>query len=102
MATLGGRIQALLETREMTRKELCKKTGLTEAAISRYITGKREPKSITLSEIAKALDVTVDELVGTACEQKSDLDGAVCLVARSVDKITPAQKKQLIEALAGF
>lgn len=101
-ADLGKRIQELLDQKGITRKEFSKLTGLTEAAISRYINGQREPKAITLSVIANSLDVSLDELLGTRCEDPSTLDDAVLLVARSADGLTPEQKKKLLSAIVDY
>ncbi len=98
---LGKRIQELLDARNMSRKELADATGLTEAAISRYITGTRMPKSISLSAIAKALDVTSDELLGNVNDTIDEVDDAIRLVARNAGSITKEQKKYLINALIG-
>lgn len=98
---LGERIQELLDARNMSRKELAEASGLTEAAISRYITGARAPKTISLSAIAKALDVTSDELLGNVRDTKDEVDDAIRLVARNADSVTKEQKKYLINALIG-
>lgn len=98
---LGERIQRVLDARKMSRKELAEASGLTEAAISRYITGTRTPRSISLSAIAKALDVTSDELLGNVNDTKDEVDDAIRLVARNADSITKEQKKYLINALIG-
>lgn len=98
---IGRRIDELLNARGMTRKQLADASGLTEAAISRYITGSRKPKSISLSAIAKALDVTTDELLGNVHDSTSEVDKAIRLVARNAGNITNAQKKFLINALIG-
>lgn len=99
---LGSRIQGLLDKKSISRKEFAEMTGLTEAAISRYCTGSREPKSITLSTIANALDVSVDELLGTPCEDPQTLDDAMRLVARSAKDIPAEKKRELINALLEF
>lgn len=96
---IGVNIQKQLEQRGMSRKELCKKTGLTEAALSRYITGAREPKANTLLIIARGLGVHTDELLGTPSENPQELDDAVKIVARSSSKLTAEQKKALYSAL---
>lgn len=96
---LGRRIQELLDQRGISRKEFAAMTGLTEAAISRYITGKREPKAATLSLIADALGVSMDDLLGTPCDDPNKLDGAVRMVARSIDGISEEQKRLLVDAL---
>lgn len=99
--TVGERIQLLLEAKCMTRKQLADASGLTEAAISRYINGTRSPKSICLSAIAKALDVTSDELLGNVSNSEDEVDEAIRLVARHAGSISNAQKKFLINALIG-
>lgn len=99
--SIGNAIQEILDMRGMTRKELAEKSGLTEAAISRYITGARNPKSISLSAIAKALDVTTDELLGNKPNSSDNLNEAIRLVARNAASISSAQKRFLINALIG-
>lgn len=98
---LGGRIQELLDARNMSRKDLAEASGLTEAAISRYITGARVPKSISLSAIAKALNVTSDELLDNVSDTSDEVDDAIRLVARNAKSVTKEQKKYLINALIG-
>ncbi len=98
---VGERIHRLLESKGMSRKELAELSGLTEAAISRYITGSRVPKTISLSAIAKALDVSSDELLGNIVDKPNDVDDAIRLVARNADSVSNAQKKFLINALIG-
>lgn len=97
--TLGERIQSLLEARGMTRKELAEASGLTEAAISRYVNGTRNPKSISISAIAKALNVTSDELLGNTNDSVNEVDDAIRLVARNAKNVTIEQKRFLINAL---
>jgi transcriptional regulator with XRE-family HTH domain len=99
---LGERIKYLLNERQMTRKEFSCLTGITEAALSRYITGQREPKALTLSVIAHALNVSVDELLGTPCSDPSVVEDAVDLVARSATQITAEQKRKLLDALINY
>ena len=99
---LGGRIQKLLDEQGISRKEFAAMTGLTEAAISRYCTGSREPKSVKLATIANALGVSVDEVLGIPCDDTKTLDGAMRLVARSAKEIPADKKRELINALLDF
>lgn len=99
---LGVKIQRQLTEQGISRKEFAAMTGLTEAAISRYCTGAREPKSVTLAVIANALGVSVDELLGTPCKDPKTLDGAVRLVARSAKDIPDDKRRELINALSEF
>ena len=98
---VGDRIQAYLNLRGMTRKELAKQTGVTEAAISRYINGEREPKAVTISAIALALEVSIDDIMGFESGRGSDLDAAMRLVARNAGELTTDEKRYLINVLAG-
>ena len=99
---LGVRIQELLSERGYSRKQFSELTGITEAALCRYINGQREPKAITLSVIANALNVSIDQLLGTPCSSIETLNDAVDLVARSSKEISPEQKEKLIRALVNY
>ena len=97
MATeVGRRIALYLEMKDMTQKELAIKTGVTEAAISRYVNSDREPRAITVAAIAKALDVSVNDLLGMEAD---DLDEAYQMVARNAKSISEKKRKELIKIL---
>lgn len=82
----------------MSQKELAGMTGLTPAAVSRYVNGDREPRPITVASIAKALGVTPADITGT--ESDRETDEAVRLIARNAHQLTEAQRAELITALA--
>ena len=46
----------------ISQRKLARMTGLTEAAITRYIKGEREPRISQAVKIARVLGVTLDEL----------------------------------------
>ena len=94
----GRRLATLLERSRMTQRDLAAATGLTEAAVSRYVTGAREPRAITVAKIAKALDVSPQELLCTVTND--EVDGAVRLIARNASFLTVEQRAELIAALA--
>jgi transcriptional regulator with XRE-family HTH domain len=95
---LGRRLAYMLKRSQMTQRDLALSTGLTEAAISRYVSGAREPRAVTIAKIAKALDVTPQELLGTTTSD--EVDGAVRLIARNASSLTEEQRAELISALA--
>jgi len=97
-AEFGRRLAALLERKRMTQRDLAIITGLTEAAVSRYVSGAREPRAVTVAKIAKTLDVTPQELLGTTTND--EVDGAVRLIARNASSLTEGQRAELIAALA--
>ena len=47
----------------MTQEQLSERTGISQANMSRYESGKRSPKIGTAFKIAEALGCTVDELI---------------------------------------
>jgi transcriptional regulator with XRE-family HTH domain len=60
----GKRIKVLRAKRGLTQAALAERAGLTLAYIGRLETGHYDPQLSTLKRLAKALRVTVRELVG--------------------------------------
>ena len=97
---IGERIRSLMEYRGMSQKELADKAQITEAAVSRYVNGTRMPRAITIASIARALDVSVSEIVGEDPCASGELDNAVRLIARNARSMSEAQREEIIRALA--
>lgn len=57
-------MRALRKQKKMTMKELGRRVGVSESAISMYETGKHEPDILTMQLIADELGVSVDCLLG--------------------------------------
>jgi transcriptional regulator with XRE-family HTH domain len=83
------RLAALLEERGMTQLELAARVGVTRAAMSRYVSGDREPRFVTLVRIAEELDVSIEELVPS---EGDPVQSALRIVART--PLTEQQKAQ--------
>lgn len=60
---LGKAIKLLLEKRELSQKDLAKRTSLSETSISLLMKGRTQPRKETLEIIANALDVKPEFLV---------------------------------------
>lgn len=60
---IGKKILRIMKEKEMSQKQLATASGITEAAISKYISGEREPRITFLKRIADALDVPADEFL---------------------------------------
>lgn len=61
------RVDRLRETRELqrlTQNELARISGISQNQISRYEAGQTEPSSSVIGQLAHALNVTVDYLLG--------------------------------------
>ena len=95
-SNFSQRLAALLAERNMTQLELAARIGVTRAAMSRYVSGEREPRLVTLVRIAEELDVNVDDLVAA---DSHSVEAALRIVARST--FTEEEKSQLREALEG-
>ena len=95
---LGNRIAESLQAKGLTQRSLAQHIGVTEAVMSRYISGEREPKPDTLANIATALGVTSDYLLGIEYDEFSQ-PKIRRLIARNASSMTEQEKKELIEAL---
>ena len=69
MGIIAERITKARKELGLNQKELAKKANLTEANLSRYENGLREPKSAVLARLADALEVSTDYLVGLTDEK---------------------------------
>ena len=97
---LGLRIVESLQKRSMTQRELAQRIGVTEAVMSRYVSGDREPKPDVLANIATALQTTSDFLLGI---EKDEFDHPRIrrMIARNASSMTEQEKRELINALFG-
>ena len=63
---IGKRLEALMENRGYSQKWMANKTGLSQAAINRYLHGRRIPAGDCVIAMAKVLRCSTDDiLVGT-------------------------------------
>lgn len=64
METIAQRISRARRHLNINQKELAQKANITEASLSRYENGIREPKSAVITRLAEALEVSTDYLLG--------------------------------------
>lgn len=84
----------------MTQKELAGRIGVTEAVMSRYVSGDREPKPDVLANIATALHTTSDFLLGI--ENKDFSQPRIRrMIARNAASMTEQEKKNLLTLCLG-
>lgn len=97
---LGRRIAESLQKQNIMQKNLAERVGVTEATMSRYISGEREPKPDTLANIATALNTTSDYLLGI---ENDDFNYPQIkrMIGRNASKMTDEEKRALINALFG-
>lgn len=100
MRIFAERLSALLNERGVTQKEVALKAGITEAAMSKYLKNERQPRMVTVSAIADALNVPAWELMGENPKDAENTDDAIRLIARNAENLTPEQKEQIIRAIS--
>ncbi len=98
----GLRLEELIKANGITQKELAARSGVTEAAMSHYVKGDRMPRSVVLSRIATALNTTSDYLMeGVPQNYINEIGYAKRLIARNVDQMTTAEKREILSILLG-
>lgn len=68
MTDFGNRLKQARKEKHMTQKELAKRLGLEQSAISNYEKSFRTPPMQSILDIAEALDVSVSYLLGETLE----------------------------------
>ena len=91
-------VRQLMRKHHLSQRELAGMSGVTEAAMSRYLAGERQPRADKIANMATALHSTSDELLGRKVEGP-DINEAFRLVARNADKIPVEAKLELIRIL---
>ena len=59
----GKKLKMALNLSGMTQRELADKANMTEAAVSRYISGTRQPNFDQLKKLCRVLNVSADWLL---------------------------------------
>ena len=75
-SAFGERLTALRTARGLTQTQLAKKISSTQRAISHYETVAEFPPTPIVVELARALDVSADELLGLKPPKKAASNGA--------------------------
>lgn len=97
---LKSRIKMLMEEKHLTQKELANLSGITEASMSKYLSGERTPRIDVIVNIANALGVTTDELIGNDIEDdKMGFFRLKTVLARGMENMSEDDKKELIKFL---
>ncbi len=96
----GARLLSVMRKQGITQKQLADRLNTTEATLSRYVNGEREPKADMLANIATSLNTTSDYLLGI---EKDDYDFPKLerLLARSSSQMSDKDKRALVSALFG-
>jgi XRE family aerobic/anaerobic benzoate catabolism transcriptional regulator len=95
LARLGERVRELRARRGMTRKILAKDSGVSERYLAQLETGQGNASLLTVRQVARALDVPVEALLGEG-EDDQALSGAIA-VLRGLRPDQQAVARDLLE-----
>lgn len=97
---LGQRLLSQMKKQGILQRQLADRLNTTEASLSRYVNGDREPKADMLANIATALHTTSDYLLGIESDD-FNFPKIERLLARNSSKMSDQQRRALITALFG-
>lgn len=63
MKLSNSKLQLIVAEQCLTWKELCERAGIDISTIKKVRTGERNPKPSTIGKIAKALNVSVQDII---------------------------------------
>ena len=92
----GEKIKKTRKQKKMTQKQLGELCGIADSNIRKYENGKQNPKFETLAKIAKALDVSIIELLDNDdALRKIAKDVTQDHITRTTDIINTAVKRRI-------
>lgn len=98
--TFGDKLLLALRNKNISQKELADRIGVTQATISRYITGLSAPTSGTLQKLSVELNLpinyffTVDD---STTQEKQDDD--IRVIQRAREKMSDTDKQRMMDIL---
>ncbi|MGN0845689.1 MAG: helix-turn-helix domain-containing protein [Kiritimatiellia bacterium] len=98
MALDTEKLRKMMHERRMSQRDLADMSGVTEAAMSRYLSGERQPRAETLANMATALHTTSNDLLGL--EPPTEVEQVFRLVARNSASIPADIRMKLIRLLS--
>lgn len=103
MKEFKNRVKSLMERDDISQKELAKLSGISEASVSRYLSGDLRPRMDILANIAKVFNVSTSYLVGEEDDlvESDAYEETLCVVTRNKSKLDDAQKAEIIKVLFG-
>lgn len=102
MVDIGKVIQEHLEMKDMTQTDLGNKIGLTQKAVSKYVTGKSQPPLDILEKILISLDINPFEIFeissNSSCNKIRTKDEQILL--NTYRSFNPDNKKVIIDIIS--
>jgi transcriptional regulator with XRE-family HTH domain len=98
---IASQLKTLRKKRGFTQTELAMKIGLTQKAVAAYEAGRVRILDITLVDIARALHVSTDEILGMKPAKQAFKDISLRLVKRmnAIDSLPETTKKHILKTI---
>ena len=98
---IARQLKTLRKKRGLTQDQLAEKVGLTQAAISSYESGRIRILDVILIDIAKALNISADELLGVKHTKTATKDLSLRLIKRMyvIEAMPEIAKKHILKTL---
>ena len=96
---LKEKILRLMKEQGLNQKQLADKASITEASMSKYLSGDRTPRIDVIVKLAKALGTSVNYLLDNEAAPENPYIYASTALARCKDQLTEEEKKKLLKFL---
>lgn len=97
LINIGEKIKKAMKNQKITQKELGDKIGVTRDTIQNYVVGRREPNIETMCKIAKALNISFEELILDDYKPNYKLKHEVDICKKAIN--TFGERNQIIKAI---
>ncbi len=103
---IGKRLGLLRNERGLTQVQLAEKLGMSQPLLSRYERGELRLHGALVAELAKALEVTTDELLGVkklkGNGRARGLDRRVIQLAEQIEQLPKRDKQTLLKTIDAY
>ena len=95
------KLRGLMNEQGLTQKQLAKKANITEASMSKYLSGERTPRVDVIVNLSRALEITTDELLLEVNRSEAvNFIKARTVLARGIGNMSDEEKAKLIGFIA--
>lgn len=101
-ASFARQLKSIMEKRGVLQRTIAEELQTTEATISRYCKGIRTPDIETAVEIARVLNVSLNELVGVDPPGKVRVPPDVAILVSCYNKATTQQREALWAIISSY
>ena len=104
LTSFGARLTQRRKAAGYTQLELANEVGVSRRMIAYYEGQSAHPPTTLLPEIAQALKITTDELLGATRIKKAAKPGNIRLQRRlqQIESLEPSEKRQVLQVLDAF